>query len=117
MRSHGGLHVPSHGVAPHGGRRHVPQVSDAEWEQLRDADFSSAASLSPLPLTERWIVSSLHAVRARAALIVLLGSRLVNPQQAQRQAEEFIRRHPQPDPSPLISDYTSQMQASATPEA
>ena len=38
------------------------QVSDAEWEQLRDADFSAAASLAALPLTEHWIVSALHAV-------------------------------------------------------
>ena len=43
------------------------QVSDGEWEQLRDADFSAASSLQPLPLTERWIVSALHAVRTRLA--------------------------------------------------
>ncbi len=46
------------------------QVSDAEWEQLRDADFSSAASLQSLPLTERWIVSALHAVRTGAIAYV-----------------------------------------------
>ena len=53
---------------------HLAQVSDTEWEQLRDADFSAASSLPALPLTERWIVSALHAVRHFSAAVQALNA-------------------------------------------
>ena len=42
--------------------RSESQASDVERERLSRADFSDAASLVGLPLTERWIISGLHQV-------------------------------------------------------
>lgn len=41
----------------------LEQVDDSEWSQLSTADFSSPSHLAGLPLTERWVISSLHEVR------------------------------------------------------
>jgi len=38
----------------------APKVDDATWQRLSAADYSSPAALASLPLTERWVVSSLH---------------------------------------------------------
>ncbi|KIY92089.1 valyl-tRNA synthetase [Monoraphidium neglectum] len=35
-------------------------LDDAAWRDLAAADYSSPAALAGLPLTERWVVSSLH---------------------------------------------------------
>jgi valyl-tRNA synthetase len=35
-------------------------VDDAAWAKLAAADYSGPAALAALPLTERWVVSSLH---------------------------------------------------------
>lgn len=47
----------------------------AEWQALAQADFSGVDSLQGLPLTERWILSSLHQVcpESRAYAAQLLG--------------------------------------------
>lgn len=42
----------------------VAQATDVERERLSRAQFSDAASLVGLPLTERWIISGLHKVGA-----------------------------------------------------
>ena len=39
------------------------KADEKEWESLRSAKFTTAASLSSLPLAERWILSQLHKVR------------------------------------------------------
>lgn len=37
-----------------------PQVDDAEWQRLANADFSTAAATASLALPERWVVGALH---------------------------------------------------------
>ena len=37
-------------------------LSDKEWEDLADANFSQPATLHGLPLAERWVLSALHQV-------------------------------------------------------
>ena len=37
-------------------------MDDAEWASLAAADYSSPQALASLPLTERWVVSSLHSL-------------------------------------------------------
>lgn len=43
-------------------------VSDAEWQQLSGADFSSSSSWQGLSLSDRWVLSSLHQVRSMAVV-------------------------------------------------
>lgn len=45
----------------------LQDTPDAEFAALADADFSSADSLASLPLSERWIVSRLHACASALA--------------------------------------------------
>lgn len=38
------------------------QVEEAEWDELRSVSFETAGSQSGLPLTERWLLATLHQV-------------------------------------------------------
>lgn len=40
----------------------LEQLGDGDWQDLARADFSSPASLTALPLAERWVISALHQV-------------------------------------------------------
>lgn len=42
----------------------LKDVTEQEWDQLGQADFTSQKALESLPLAERWIVSMLHEVRS-----------------------------------------------------
>lgn len=46
----------------------LEQLDDTEWQDLAQADFSKAGSLTDLPLAERWVVSALHQVRMLCCL-------------------------------------------------
>lgn len=51
-------------------------VSDAEWQQLSGADFSSSSSSwQGLSLSDRWVLSSLHQVRSMAVVFCCLTKR------------------------------------------
>eukprot|EP00891_Asterochloris_glomerata_P009727 jgi/Astpho2/9727/Aster-03708 len=44
----------------------LKDVTEQEWDQLGQADFTSQKALESLPLAERWIVSMLHEVVTRS---------------------------------------------------